>query len=264
MPTCREIAALATDYAEGHLAAADRTRFESHLTGCAGCAVFVEQLGTTARAVGALPEPELPIELRRQLLERFDGWASRRAGAEAPANRPVEKAGARWRSAGAALAALVAFGLLVALARKPSGAPGDWGIALALVGLAVALAALGRRVSFGSAAVAVGATLAAALLGGGPGQLDLHTGLECLLTLAAAAGGTAGAGWLVLRRGPGAAARSTVGAAAVAGALAGAAALQVTCGAHTSLPHLLAFHVGGVLCVAGIALLPPAARSRAA
>jgi hypothetical protein len=36
-------------------------------------------------------------------------------------------------------------------------------------------------------------------------------------------------------------------AAAVAGALAGDAALQVTCAAHAYAPHLLAFHVGGVL-----------------
>jgi hypothetical protein len=44
-------------------------------------------------------------------------------------------------------------------------------------------------------------------------------------------------------------------AAASAGALAGYAALQVTCAAHAAIPHLVAFHVGGVLLAAGGAAL---------
>ena len=36
-------------------------------------------------------------------------------------------------------------------------------------------------------------------------------------------------------------------------AVAGVAALQLTCLAHTSLPHLLVFHVGGVLLATAVA-----------
>jgi hypothetical protein len=44
-----------------------------------------------------------------------------------------------------------------------------------------------------------------------------------------------------------------VAAAAAAGALAADAALQVTCAAHTAVPHLLAFHVGGIVLAAAAA-----------
>lgn len=260
MLTCKEITALATDYAEGHLGAADRATFEGHLAGCAGCSAWVEQLATTALAVGALPEPAVPLEMRRELLERFDDWARHR-GVEAPAAQPAVPVGRRRLGLAAALAAAATFGLLVALARRPSGRAEDWAVALVLAGVAVALAALGRRATLGLAAVAGAAALAAGLLAGGRGSLELATGLDCLLTVGAAAAGMAGVAWLVLRRGPGALVRSAAGSWAVAGALAGAAALQVTCGAHTSLAHHLTFHVGGVLAVAATALLVPRWRS---
>jgi hypothetical protein len=44
-------------------------------------------------------------------------------------------------------------------------------------------------------------------------------------------------------------------AAAAAGALAGVAALQLTCGAHVAAPHVLAFHAGGVVLAAVTARL---------
>jgi hypothetical protein len=38
----------------------------------------VRQLQATARALGKLPEPELPKELEADLLRRFEGWKAKR------------------------------------------------------------------------------------------------------------------------------------------------------------------------------------------
>ncbi len=58
------------------------------------------------------------------------------------------------------------------------------------------------------------------------------------------------AGWLALRGGTSTLTRRAAAATAAAGALAGDAALQVTCDAHGFGAHLLAFHAGGVLLAA--------------
>jgi len=262
MWTCREITALATDYSEGHLGATDRARFETHIAGCDGCATFVRQLERTAKAVGALPEPELPMALRVELLARFDDWAGQRASSAASAKATE---GVRGRFVAVSLVATLAtVGLLVALGRHPSRSPADWAIALALTGVAATLAALAHRATLRHVATAVSAVLATSLLAGSRGPLEIATGLECLLTVLAAAGGVTGTAWFVLRRGPAALVRSAVGSLAVAGAMAGVAALQLTCGAHTSVAHLLVFHVGGLLAVAATVFLGPRLAARPA
>jgi anti-sigma factor RsiW len=78
MLTCKQIAELATAYAEGQLDVADRLRFQLHLGLCANCRTWVRQLQATARALGKLPEPELPKELEADLLRRFEGWKAKR------------------------------------------------------------------------------------------------------------------------------------------------------------------------------------------
>jgi predicted anti-sigma-YlaC factor YlaD len=78
MITCRQVAELVTDYAEGHLPLLDRLRFQLHLGLCRDCRSYVRQLRVTARALGRLPEPELPPGLRDELLRRFDTWGGRR------------------------------------------------------------------------------------------------------------------------------------------------------------------------------------------
>ncbi len=77
MLSCREITELVTDYAEGALGLGDRLRFQLHLGLCRHCRTYVRQLRATARALGRLPEPELPPALRDELLRRFEGWKSR-------------------------------------------------------------------------------------------------------------------------------------------------------------------------------------------
>lgn len=257
MPTCREITELATDFAEGHLAGADRDRFVAHVAGCRGCASWVRQLEAAARAASRLPAPELPRELQAALQDRFDAWVRERAPAGPTGAEPARSRSRGRFSPTPALAMAAGFGLLVGLARRPSGSPGDWAAAVALALVAAGLAALRRRVTAGFAAVAASAAVLAALLTGGRGSLDLPAGLECLLTVGGAAGGAVAAAWLLLRHEPGATVRSAAGAWAAAGALTAVAALQVACQAHGSLAHLLVFHVGGLLAVLAVALLGP-------
>ncbi len=78
MLTCKQIAELATAYAEGQLDFADRLRFQLHLGLCANCRTWVRQLQVTARTLGRLPEPELPPALEAELLRRFEGWKAQR------------------------------------------------------------------------------------------------------------------------------------------------------------------------------------------
>ena len=255
MLTCKEITELATEYAEGALDEATSRSFEGHLAGCDGCQAWVSQLRVAARAVGSLPPPELPAGLSDELQRRFAGWQAGRASG--PAARPAatarEGTGRRALIAPAVLAGATA--LLVALARHPSHQLADWAIGLGLVATAMALAAALRRLTVGFVVAAVSAALVAALLRGAEGPLAALNGLECLFFEVAMAAGMTVVAWRVARRGPGALVRSSLGAWAVAGALAADAALQVGCAQHGSRPHLLVFHAGGVLVLAAAAWL---------
>ena len=77
MLTCKQITELVTAYAEGQLGLTDRLRFWMHLGMCSNCKNYVRQLKATAKALGKLPEPHLPPEMRDELMRRFDGWNSR-------------------------------------------------------------------------------------------------------------------------------------------------------------------------------------------
>ncbi len=74
MLTCKEIAELVTAYAEGQLGFMDRLRFLLHISMCRNCRTYVRQLRVTARALGWLPEPEIPPDLQAELLRRFESW----------------------------------------------------------------------------------------------------------------------------------------------------------------------------------------------
>ena len=77
MIDCRNVTELVTEYAEGRLSLADRIRFQLHLGTCRGCRRYVRQMKVTAEALGRLPPPELPPDLRDELIRRFDGWKGR-------------------------------------------------------------------------------------------------------------------------------------------------------------------------------------------
>jgi hypothetical protein len=263
MLTCKQITELVTDYGEGHLCLQDRLRFQLHLVMCRHCRAYVRQLETTTQALGKLPEPEVPPQLMDDLLRRFDGWeVSRHATEQHPTVpkaaflAPASRREPRPRAFAAVLAVFAVLALIVAVASHRSRSPADWVVASALAASAFALAAVASRFSLGGVAAGVSAALMAALLAGGGGSLDLSTGLHCLAIEVASAAAVAGAAWLPIRRGLASSqARHALPAAAVAGALAGDAALQITCGAHSVLLHLVVFHVGGVLVAAAGALL---------
>jgi anti-sigma factor RsiW len=78
MLTCKEITELVTAYAEGDLRLMDRIRFRLHIGMCRNCRTYVRQLRATAKALGKLPEPEIPPDLQAELMRRFETWKAAR------------------------------------------------------------------------------------------------------------------------------------------------------------------------------------------
>jgi anti-sigma factor RsiW len=74
MVTCKQVTEIVTAYAEGELRLMDRVRFLLHIGMCRHCRAYVRQLKATARALGKLPEPEIPPDLQAELMRRFEGW----------------------------------------------------------------------------------------------------------------------------------------------------------------------------------------------
>ncbi len=72
--SCREVVEILGDYLEGAMAPHDRDRLEEHLAACEGCATYLEQLRTTIRLSGRLPEEAVPPEAMAPLLEAFRAW----------------------------------------------------------------------------------------------------------------------------------------------------------------------------------------------
>jgi anti-sigma factor RsiW len=76
---CQDIVEVVTDYIEDALPAAERGRFEHHLTHCPGCVTYVDQIRETIRVTRQLPREEpLAPALRERLLSQFRAW--KRAG----------------------------------------------------------------------------------------------------------------------------------------------------------------------------------------
>jgi hypothetical protein len=148
----------------------------------------------------------------------------------------------------AALLAAVAAAWFVPLAagrKLGNGAPVGPSVLLAAV---AALATAVALVLGGPALVAPAlASLVAALLGGGDGNLQTDIGLHCMtFEVAMAIVPMALAFGLAWRRGL-ARPLPVLAAAAAGGALAAQAALRITCHALPSQAHLVAFHTGGVV-----------------
>ncbi len=213
----------------------------AHANGCAGCARALREAERLQAVVAAWEPPPLPA------------GALERASEAILADLRREARRRMMASIAAVCVALVAF---VGFARDRSRPAGDWVSAAVLGALAIALAAAASRRALLVITAAVLAAVTAAVAVGHPGPLAVDVGLRCLTTEIASAAMVVGAVWLAIRGGTTSPARSAVAAAAAAGALAGDAALQVTCSARDAVPHLLAFHVGGVfLAVVGASLL---------
>jgi hypothetical protein len=254
MLTCKQAVEMATDRSEGRLGFLARLRFDRHVRGCDGCRTYVRQLEVAARTVALLPGPDISPALNDALMAQFDSLAVARGFGPTGVTRDREPSVARF-SPWPVLGTVTVLGLLLASGRTRSGAPEDWVLGSLLAAAALGLAAISGRMALGVVVAAVAASLSAALVGGGPGNLAADHGVVCLSVELLSAGIVGGAAWFGARGGAGAAVRRTVAGGAMAGALAADAVLQITCGAHGSMPHLLAFHLGGVALVAGAVLL---------
>lgn len=217
----------------------ERAAAVAHASGCPGCA---DALRGAEQLQGLLGEAE-PAGLEPGVLAR--------AAAAIEEELVRER---RRRSGWGALAAALVAAALLGLARHRGGSAADWTVAGLLVAVAVAVAALAARAPRAVLAVAAVAAAAAVCAGAG-GPIEAGTGVHCLLVELLGAGAVLWVGWMALRGGTTRPARAAVAAAAAAGALAGAGALQVTCGAHGVAAHLLAFHAGGVALAAVAATL---------
>jgi anti-sigma factor RsiW len=72
--SCQELVELVTDYLEDVLDAPERGRFEAHLSTCAGCRTYVEQMRTTIRLTGQLAPASVSREACETLLEALRTW----------------------------------------------------------------------------------------------------------------------------------------------------------------------------------------------
>ncbi len=77
MLTCRELTELVDEFIDGRLSLWDRALFRMHVGMCAPCRTYLDQLRATRQALGSLPEPEMPDEVRDELLARFRDWKAR-------------------------------------------------------------------------------------------------------------------------------------------------------------------------------------------
>ena len=68
---CRELVERATDYLEGALAAGERGRAEQHLSECAGCRTYLEQVRALVQALGRGPVEPVEPAAKARLLEMF-------------------------------------------------------------------------------------------------------------------------------------------------------------------------------------------------
>ena len=73
--SCQEMTEVVTDYLDGALPSEERERYERHLSYCAGCSTYYEQMRETIRQTGKVPREEsLPPALREEIVEQFRNW----------------------------------------------------------------------------------------------------------------------------------------------------------------------------------------------
>ena len=70
-PTCEQVVNLVTDYLEEALSAADRRRFEAHLSGCGHCREFLRQIRTTIAVTGRLTVDDLSPVMQQEFSALF-------------------------------------------------------------------------------------------------------------------------------------------------------------------------------------------------
>ena len=71
---CREAVQLVTDYLEGALSRADRSRFEAHVAECPHCAEYLAQIRTTIELTGRVEPERLAPEVQDELIALYRSW----------------------------------------------------------------------------------------------------------------------------------------------------------------------------------------------
>ena len=76
--SCQEMIEVVTTYLDGALPPDEQQRFERHLSYCAGCNTYVDQISETIRQTGMVPREEsLPPALREEIVAQFRNWKRR-------------------------------------------------------------------------------------------------------------------------------------------------------------------------------------------
>lgn len=78
---CAQLVETITEYLEGTMPAAERARFERHLTRCPSCQEYLKQLRRTIETSGRVTAGDveaLPEQARDALLEAFRAYHSER------------------------------------------------------------------------------------------------------------------------------------------------------------------------------------------
>jgi predicted anti-sigma-YlaC factor YlaD len=73
MLTCQQLTELVTEYLEGRMSLWRRAQFQMHLGMCRHCRAYLNQMKTTLRTLGSLPQEQVPPDVKAELLERFRG-----------------------------------------------------------------------------------------------------------------------------------------------------------------------------------------------
>jgi hypothetical protein len=233
MTTCESLRPRAAGIASLPSSDPERQEFLAHAAGCPDC-------------LRALSEAEAVLLL-------LDS-APRELPSAASLERVAEQIRAELRLqrlAPALLACAAALAWAVMIAVEPHLAASGWSASVAATGLAAALAALVGAPRLGVLGATAGSAGLALAAGRMPG-LFADVGKYCVvIEQLCALLPAATAVWLA-RRG-GALSAWSLAQAAATGALAGAAALHLSCPAHHASVHLWVFHVGGVIAAAAIA-----------
>ena len=73
--SCQEMIEVVTDYFDDALPPDEQQRFERHLSYCAGCNTYVDQIRETIRQTGMVPREEsLSPALREEIVAQFRKW----------------------------------------------------------------------------------------------------------------------------------------------------------------------------------------------
>ena len=73
--SCQEMTEVVTDYLDEALSPDESQRFERHLSYCAGCTTYVDQMRETIRQTSMVPREEsLPPALREEIVAQFRTW----------------------------------------------------------------------------------------------------------------------------------------------------------------------------------------------